>query len=235
MPWNQATSFVLLVLGLMTGACLRDPDGDCGMCGSGDTESDDSDWGSDTNTDTATGEDTDCGAAGAPCCDASVCDGEELFCATAIWSETGSVCTESCILESCEPEGFADLWCSDVTQGAGICGLAVVIADEDGMGSGNACSDSGMFARYCCPEVLGGDALGFGDGGSTICNGIDLSTLEVPENDNDILTCGVGICLFGPTDQRWCALPCATEVLCEGDDTCMEVSEGFGACVPYEM
>jgi hypothetical protein len=156
-------------------------------------------------------------------------------CGALFWTDMDEICEQGCELESCGPEGFAELSCTDVSQeqGVGVCGVFELVGSSPtGMPLEAVCNESSWtFSGYCCPELFGGDELGYGPGGATTCAGVDLATLDSPESYDELLEAGVGVCIGNSSGQWWCGVPCAMTDPCDLVHTCVEVEDGIGACM----
>jgi hypothetical protein len=244
----------------LDGGCYRsspdlaiDTAGDADSDGDGDGDADvdedadvdgDTDVDEDADVDSDSDSDADCGFVDEACCDDGTCADTDALCLQ-VDTEGNTFCYASCEPDVCDDEGFEDAACYDVSAGNGL-GICYTMSDlGTSMSDGNACEatssgDYGAFNGYCCPESMGGDGLGFGPveedaGVASVCDGVDMSSLEAATSYADLIECGVGICLSDGAETEWCGVPCTFDNTCDVIHSCMPLDatgEAGGYCYP---
>jgi hypothetical protein len=256
MEMGRTSATLSILIGLSaTGllpACFNVEEPDDGFSGGedagGGTNSDtdsDTDTDADTDSETDTGTDVGCGATDEVCCADSepACQDTDNYC-VAIDMAGNTTCAEPCELHMCTEEGFADAWCIEPIEPSESLGLCLVETDFNlALGDGNACSSAAYGGgTFCCPSSLGGEN-GFGetllDGSpSSMCGDIDMSLLDQPVDDTQIIASGVGVCASA-TGSDLCMIPCSPMNSCEEPQhVCVALAAGYpedpvGACFLY--
>ena len=201
--------FLLVLLALGALAC-SDDGGAAGGDADADTDADtDSDTDSDTDADTDA--DTECGVVDAQCCEGGTCGSDELMC---IYPEGMNLCVALAELDYCTDQGYPDAICWYMEEGLGYCNTGPLLE----MGTENPCVGDGTYEGFCCPDELGGNGFGYGESGGSVCDGIDMTTLDAPDTTEDKIASGVGVCIFDGLDY-YCELPCAAVVPCPDGHT----------------
>lgn len=203
------------------------------------TDSDtDADTDTDTDVDTDADADADCGFVDTPCCEDGTCASEELVCTDFPGLDDGDfACATECEVDMCGAEGFPELACLNVGwSDLGTCvGDPLSFQEEEALPAENACA-TGEFSggSLCCPLLFGGDGAGWGSEKPEMCNGIDMSELELTSGEaSEYLATGVGICLMGAGEALYCGLPCGFTNTCGENHSCYPLDGSYGACFRY--
>jgi hypothetical protein len=162
----------------------------------------------DTDEDSDT--DPECGAVDQACCAAGTCDAADLVCVQMTGWDVDDHCYAPAVFTSCAPQGYPDARCEDVSDGGGlgVCRLGELVELSD-----ESVCETELYGGFCCPAEHGGDDLGFGGGGGSMCGDVDMEALSPTADVEETIASGVGVCVFDGA-YRYCGVPCASILPC---------------------